>query len=406
MKRIGRIGKSFVFGFIFFAAISFSSDSYATNGMQIIGMGPVVRSMGGAGSALPLDSAVVMTNPAGISQLGGRVDFGASYFIPTSKYKVTTYPGYSVDGNERTSNTGASPLPAFGLVLPINDKTTFGVGAYGAVGMGVDYTKNLYGNVVYTNLAIMKFAPAVGYKVNENLSIGAAVNIDYATMGYDAGMTGTGAFIPHSINSQYGYGLQLGVLYKAVDGFQVGLGYISQQDFSDFRFNTRSGEDKLAFDQPQNLIVGVGITPAEGFKIAADVKWIEWSAVVGKDKPKYSANSSGSGDFNMNWENQIAYALGIEYDASADVKVRAGFNYGKNPLDKDRAFESIAFPAVQETHYTFGIGWGITQNTALNLGLMYAPTVTQTGSNALQGVTSYETSLTETSFECGLSYKF
>ncbi len=406
MKKISFISKGFIFSFILLAVISFSVDSYATNGMQIIGTGPVVRSMGGAGAALPLDAAAVMTNPASISQLGGRVDFGASYFVPSSKYKVTTAAGYSVDSNERTTSTGPSPIPAFGLVIPLNDTTTFGVGAYGTAGMGVDYTKNLYNNITYTNLAIMKFAPAVSYKVNSNLSIGAAVNIDYATMGYNAGISNVGAIVPHETNAQYGYGLQLGALYKVNDLVQVGLGYISLQDFGDFKFNTTSGEDKLTFDQPQNLILGFGITPSENIRIAADVKWIDWSATVGKDKPKYSANAANNGAWNMNWENQIVYALGLEYDATKDVKVRAGFNYGKNPLDKDRAFESIAFPAVQESHYTVGVGWGLSQNSALNLGFMYAPTVTQTGANALQGITSYETSLSETSLELGLSYKF
>ncbi|MBI5748247.1 MAG: outer membrane protein transport protein, partial [Nitrospinae bacterium] len=328
MKKISFISKWFVFSLILLAVISFSVDSYATNGMQIIGTGPVVRSMGGAGSALPLDAAAVMTNPASISQLGGRVDFGASYFVPSSKYKVTTAAGYSVDSNERTTSTGPSPIPAFGLVLPVNDNTTFGVGAYGTAGMGVDYTNNLYNNTTYTNLAIMKFAPAVSYKVNSNLSIGAAVNIDYATMGYNAGRSNANAIVPHETNAQYGYGLQLGALYKINELIQVGLGYISLQDFGDFRYNTTSGEDKLSFDQPQNLILGFGITPADNIRIAADVKWIEWSATVGKDKPKYSANAANNGAWNMNWENQIVYALGLEYDATKDVKVRAGFNYG------------------------------------------------------------------------------
>ncbi len=406
MKQNSWTVKSIILVIILAVTIFYSEVSFATNGMQIIGTGPVVRSMGGAGSALPLDAAAVMTNPASISQLGGRVDFGASYFVPSSKYKVTTAAGYSVDSNERTTSTGPSPIPAFGLVIPINDTTTFGVGAYGTAGMGVDYTKNLYNNITYTNLAIMKFAPAVSYKVNSNLSIGAAVNIDYATMGYNAGISNVGAIVPHETNAQYGYGLQLGALYKVNDLVQVGLGYISLQDFGDFKFNTTSGEDKLTFDQPQNLILGFGITPSDNIRIAADVKWIDWSTTAGKDKPKYSANAANNGAWNMNWENQIVYALGLEYDATKDVKVRAGFNYGKNPLDKDRAFESIAFPAVQESHYTVGVGWGLSQNSALNLGFMYAPTVTQTGANAMQGITSYETSLSETSLELGLSYKF
>ncbi|MBI3601054.1 MAG: hydrocarbon degradation protein, partial [Nitrospinae bacterium] len=59
MKQMRWIGKFFIFGFLLASIFCFSVDSYATNGIQIIGMGPVVRSMGGAGSALPRDSAVV-----------------------------------------------------------------------------------------------------------------------------------------------------------------------------------------------------------------------------------------------------------------------------------------------------------------------------------------------------------
>ncbi|MBN1359418.1 MAG: hypothetical protein JW993_02450 [Sedimentisphaerales bacterium] len=39
-------------------------STHATNGMKVIGVGPVQRSMAGSGSALPLDAATAMTNPA------------------------------------------------------------------------------------------------------------------------------------------------------------------------------------------------------------------------------------------------------------------------------------------------------------------------------------------------------
>ena len=63
--------------------------AHATNGMRMIGFGPAQVSMGGASAALPLDAASIITNPAGISELGRRIDFGASYFNPTVKYQAT-----------------------------------------------------------------------------------------------------------------------------------------------------------------------------------------------------------------------------------------------------------------------------------------------------------------------------
>jgi len=40
--------------------------------MKVIGVGPVQRSIGGANMALPLDSAVSITNPTAIRKLGRR----------------------------------------------------------------------------------------------------------------------------------------------------------------------------------------------------------------------------------------------------------------------------------------------------------------------------------------------
>jgi len=85
-------------------------------------------------------------HPAGMNDLSGRIDFGASYFVPTVEYKATESTGMggaviNHDGSTIESDRGGSPVPAFGLIVPLNDKIKFGVGAYGVAGMGVDYNK-------------------------------------------------------------------------------------------------------------------------------------------------------------------------------------------------------------------------------------------------------------------------
>ncbi len=392
-----------IFGFA--AVLGFSEVAVATNGMQVIGLGPVMRSMGGAGSALPLDTASIMVNPAGMSELDGRIDFGVVLFVPDSEYKATHIPYFGGTTVKESSDTGPAPMPCFGLVIPINDKLNFGVGAYGIAGMGVDYAASLYGNVVYTSFEMMKFAPALSYRINDMISIGVALNLDYATLGYNAGLTGLGTIVPHDKNSQLGYGFQAGVLVKPTNQFSMALSYISKQSFPDFEFNTTAGKDKLDLDLPQNVILGFGYKITPKLRIAADIKWINWDNTM-KDGPQYTNNSSSSGAWNCNWDNQWVYAIGMEYDATNVIKLRAGYNYGANPLPTGQAFEAIAFPAIQEHHYTAGIGVAMTEKLGLNLGVMYAPEVTMSGANPAQGIASYETSLSEYSFGIGLSYRF
>ena len=50
------------------AAILAATPAHATNGMRMIGFGPVQNSMGGASVAAPLDATTVVTNPAGLSE--------------------------------------------------------------------------------------------------------------------------------------------------------------------------------------------------------------------------------------------------------------------------------------------------------------------------------------------------
>ena len=114
-------------------AVAIATPAHATNGMRMIGFGPVQNSMGGVGVGATLDAASILTNPAGMSELGGRVDFGATYFLPTVKYSATgidpTNMLVNQPGVTLQSDKGASPIPAFGLIVPIDDRWALGIGA-------------------------------------------------------------------------------------------------------------------------------------------------------------------------------------------------------------------------------------------------------------------------------------
>lgn len=385
-------------------ALTITYPAYATNGMKLIGVGPIQRSMGGASVGLPLDAATTITNPAGLSELHKRLDIGATYFSPDVSYKAHSAFGMVTNDNSTiSSDTGACTMPSIGLALPIDESWSFGIGAYGVCGMGVDYKSNLYNNITYTDYGFMKIAPAIARRFGEKLSLGIALNLDCAQMDFEAGSTSE---VSHNNGSEYGIGFTAGAIYKLTDTVTLGLAYESKQDFSDFEFNTTSGKDKLRFDQPQNITFGVGIRPAERVRIAFDAVWIDWPQTMGKNKPAYTENSSGAMPWNMNWDEQYVFKVGLEYDLTEKVKLRAGYNYGKNPLDSSRAFENIAFPAIAEHHITAGTGIMLSKSTALNIGFMYAPKISLDTGNSAQYIDSATTKMSQYSIDIGLSYTF
>jgi len=410
------------------------TTSWATNGMRVIGVGSTQRSMGGASVGLPLDAASVITNPAGIMVLDAQVNFGGSLFTPKSSIGEVDYTaagegqGMMDQTSAKDSQTGTSPMPAFGMILPGTSETfKVGIGGYGVAGMGVDYKgAAIYNQPAYSNYSMMKFAPAIAAKFGD-LSLGAAYNMSWATMAFQA----AGNQAANS-SGQLGAGYTLGALYTLGD-LTIGVAYESKQDFAAFEFNgygcpagyaegpdgsggykcwnkdglggstaktALSGE--LEMDQPPVTTIGVGYV-MNAFKFAFDYSVIQWSETIGKDSPK---STYANYTWDMNWSDQTVYKLGMEYSMNEDIQFRAGYNYGSDPTDHDRAFETMMFPAVVETHYTMGASIKTSDQNIVNIGYMMVPKKTVSGSNSDQYIDNYETSLSESSIEISVTSLF
>jgi long-chain fatty acid transport protein len=395
-----------------------ASPAFATNGMRMIGFGPVQNAMGGANAAAGLDAASVLTNPATLSGLQGRIDFGATYFQPNVEYQATQNPlvpaGMVVanDGRVIDSDRGPSPIPAFGLVVPIGEEWRFGLGAYGVGGMGVDFQTNLYGGPTFSSYSQMRFTPGVSYQMNPWLAIGMTANLSYATLEYSAA-SGLGQEA-HLGASSFGGGATIGVLATPRKDLKLAAAYETTSWFGDFTFHTPAGQDSIEFNQPQSATVGLAYRVFAPLLVAADVQWIRWSETNGTNKPVFTENS-GAIPWNLNWDDQMVYKLGAEYALPRKVKLRAGYNYGKMPLDEARAFENIAFPAIAEHHFTAGIGHEIKGRASINAAIGYSPSVTLKGANADlppqmggsgQAIQSYEASMSQFSFDMGFAYLF
>lgn len=401
------------------------SSAYPTNGMRMIGFGASQVSMGGAAVALPLDAASVIVNPAGISELQHRIDFGGSFFQPTVKYEASEalppgFPAGSVVAStaQLQSQRGASPVPALGMVLPIDEQLTFGLGAYGVAGMGVDYAQNLYGGLTYSSYSQMRFAPGLAWKVNDQLSFGATANVMWAQLGYDAA-AGMGQ-VSHNMTSAFGLGGTVGVRYAPVKWLALGAAYESKSTFQDFSLQVpahtamtptgpvsfAAGTDKITFDQPQAVTVGFAANPYDPLTFAFDVQWINWAQTNGQGLPSITTQN-GAQTWNLNWENQVVFKVGAQYKVNRMLALRAGYNYGKSPLDSTRAFENIAFPAIAEHHVTGGFGLNLSDKFAVNFAAMYVPAATLSGSNPNpQMIASYRTTMSQVAFDANVAYQF
>ena len=393
-------------------------NAFATYGTNLIGIGPIARGMGGVGVAAPQDAiSAVFANPAGMCFgpycPGSEFNFSGTIFDPHVKGKISSPFGVTEDKSQHDVYV----IPAIGLSIPINLKWRFGLAAYGNSGLGVDYRNKLVsplypsanGYWLDTEYQVMKFAPSIAYLVNDNLSLGAALHIDYADLDFGQGAS-------HG----YGAGIQLGALYKT-GPMSFGISYISPQKVTHERVFDFDGDfirDDFDLEAPQNLAVGVAYQPTSRFLIEGNVKWINWG------------DADGYKDFE--WDDQWVFAVGGQYKPTPKLALRLGFGYSEQPIDVKAQvpagprtvqgynlqggqtnfsnFKILGLPAVVETHIGLGIGYDFTDTLSLNASFVhaFANSEKETVINGLGpgADVTFESELWENSFEFGLTKRF
>jgi long-chain fatty acid transport protein len=404
-------------------AFLLSSPARATNGMRMIGFGPVQNSMGGVGVGATLDASAIASNPAGLTDLGSRLDVGLGFFKPTVSYSATGTPTgapppnppsmIAADGATIDSGRGGSPIPAVAYVRPLGENLSAGLGVFAVSGMGVDYPANLYFSKSLTSYLNARLAPGVAYKLSDMFSIGVAVNVMMAQMEYDVAgdlPAAQGGQVKHSTATSWGVGGTVGLQAKLTPIVTVGAAYETKSTFQDFSFNVPGGKDELTFDQPQVATLGASVRPVEMLLLAADVQWINWADTMGKKLPKYSQSQPTTMPFDMSWKDQWVLKVGAQVTPMKGLDVRAGYDYGAMPLDRNRAFENLVFPAVSEHHFTLGAGYAVADRVTVAVTGMYSPEAKISGSSSGpppgQMIDAYTTKMSQFQIDLGASYRF
>jgi len=411
-----------VFG-VLCLVLAISVTAFAsTNGDNLIGIGPIARSMGGVGIAAPQDAiSAVFANPAamcfGAYCPGSEFNFAGTLFRPQPEAKVSAGGvTASAHSDEKVYN-----IPAIGLSVPIPlapERLRFGLAAYGVSGLGVDYRDTKLDQSVPafggaplvqgtdTQLMTMKFSPAIAYQPTERLSLGLAFQIDYSSLDLGSGST-----------FNYGYGYQLGVIYKLTDAISLGASYVSPQKvkYENVLAKPDGFSANLELESPQQMGVGLALTLFDKLLVEGDVKWLNWSDAQGYDE--------------FGWNDQWVYALGAQYEVIPKLSLRAGVNYGANPVKRNQNFNGttfttvqgttlptyyyetfriIGFPAIVETHLTAGIGYEFSPKFAINAGYAHAfqNKIKESGTSLTGGPATIESKLSEDSLELGLTWRF
>ncbi|MGB5661460.1 MAG: outer membrane protein transport protein, partial [Thermoanaerobaculia bacterium] len=126
--------------------------------------------------------------------------------------------------------------------------------------------------------------------------------------------------------------------------------------------------------------------PNDRWILALDIKKNYWDdaidtiTVTGKnpDTPLPPPFNEVVLPFVFNWKDQWVYALGADYRVNDTLTLRAGYNYGENPVPDDTL--NPLFPANVEDHLSFGFSY-LAGSITYEFGIERAFNVSQTNNN-------------------------
>ncbi len=388
--------------FITSLCLFFLSPILIANGLNLNSLGTKALTMGGAFVGLADDFSAIFWNPAGIAHFQNKYfGFHGTDIIPSATYELSIGGAPVVDAKTVTKNYLGGMVAYY---HPINEKVVVGLGVYTPSGLGAEWDGSDFAWVANNNpdlewrskIGLVTIAPAIAFNLNEKISIGAALNINYGMfdVAFHAGSTEIPA-PPYEVDlGQYdesmkgwGFGATFGILVQPSDMFSIGatirtpskVSFKGDASIPKFALlGTAMGLDLNASSDldrevtwPLWVAAGVAVRPVESLTLTADVQFTQWSKidVIETDyKDLYwQLLMEEAKDRPMYWKDAIQFRLGAEYRLNAWA-FRGGYYWDPSPAP-DKTMNAL-LPSFDFNVITAGIGYAL-DGLQLEFGVEY-----------------------------------
>jgi long-chain fatty acid transport protein len=355
--------------------------SLQAQGIALTGVGPVNRSMGGAGTAAPLDAiGALHWNPGSISALqGNEIGFGTE-LLSASITLSSDFTGVGGGAGSTNADAGWAAVPSIGWVHHLDGTPmTIGLGVYGVAGfknnMPFDAANPVLSNAgpfagigpAFGSAEILQITPTLSYQLTDRLSVGLSPTITTETVVLDPlGPPVTTAVTDAQGNRMHwGGGFQVGAYYRSEYGINAGATFKSKQWIETLDFQTAGGRVTFNLDYPAIVSLGLSYTGMENWTFAIDGRYFDYEHTDGYRE--------------LGWRSVFAGAVGIQYRATDRLSARFGYNFNQDPIQSSAVATNLISPLIQDMNFSTGATYMFTNQVALNLAYVYLVNNSVTG---------------------------
>ncbi len=377
------------------AGLAFAGG-FALNEQSVTGLGNAF-----AGSAAALeDASTIFFNPAGLTRLPGNSVVGAGYAI---------FPGVRFQNQGSIVRTGAPLLGGNGgnagvdIVIPnlytalsLSNRLKIGLGINAPFGLATKYDSDWVGRyqAIESKLTTININPTVALKLTNNFSVGAGVDVQYAsallTNAIDFGTIGRSSGLPSQPQKADGFvkitgndwsvGYNLGLMYEPTKTTRVGVAYrsaITQNLRGNAEFTVPNSAKLLTAKEqftntgalavlklPDSLSIAASQQLSPNLALVGDVTWTHWSRFQ-ELRVKFD-NQQPDKVQPEHWQDTYRLGLGANYTVNRTLTVRTGVTY--DPSSVRDKFTTARIPGGDRTLLGVGASYRPSRMLSLDVG--------------------------------------
>jgi len=362
-------------------------------GYQLNEHGTKAMGMAGAFAAQASDGSAIYFNPAGLGfQQGIKALVGVTPIFTNNRY---ISPGGVVTKMKKQTFLLPHGFGSYGL----DNGLTFGIGVFAPYGLGTDWPTDWSGRylAVKADLKSIYINPAIAYKINDKVSIGAGFSYVWSNVKLNRKIalalpTRPPTLLPDGNialdGSGHGFDFSVGLLTMPAPELSIGVSYrhsvkVEYQGTATFTNMTSlaslfpGGTGKTTLTFPNNVFVGVCVRPIDRLTVEADLQYVEWlkydtlkiDIPVGPTAPApLNRPLQGPSASPKNWDNTFILRFGAQYEFD-EFAVRAGYIFDKSP--QPSAVLEPMLPDADRDELTAGFGYQITKEISIDIAYQY-----------------------------------
>lgn len=348
-----------------------SPTGYAS-GLYFYEIGTEDTALAGAGQAARAqDASTIVTNPAGMTRLPDHMFTGGLQAMDGDI-------SYTLDDESRGNSPGdimrIFPNASAFYAQKINDDLFAGIGMYGNYGLGTDYG-NWAGDrlIKKSTMAALTLSPSVAYKLNDRLSIGGSVNLNYGFLSLTRNVDGDDET---EKDHDWAMSYRLGLLMELTDQTRAGITWNSKTEY-DFDINGKARFPNLPnveYDlpisaqvrAPQQIMLSLVHDFNQQWSVMGDLGWQDWSQFGSPQISVSGQDIDKSNRLKDSWHT----ALGVQYRPTEQWRLNAGVAFDSS-IYETQSDVALTLPTGDEWRFATGAQYQVTPQSNIGFAVSY-----------------------------------